>query len=143
MNLKNKYDIIFSKKTAVYMAILGVLIFAISLFSSKQQTAESSAFSYETFLETRLEKIIKDAGIEDVSVMITTKAKDNEKPKQVDLFSASNKQETGYISEIAGVVIVSSSIKETSDFNIIKEAASTALDIPKNKIYIFGGAAKQ
>ena len=94
MNFKNKYDMIFSKRTAIYLAVIGVVLFGVSTFSSRQQDSQSIDFSYETFLESRLEKIIMDAGIQDVSVMITTKAKNTNMSKQESLFTGTQEKET-------------------------------------------------
>ena len=149
MNHKFNSDKIFSKKTAVYFAVTGVVLISISLLTSKSQNIQKqSNYTYDRYLESRLEEILQDAGCGKTSVLITTKessykAMENA-TEQTSLFSFSSKDNTDLSSgtgEIAGVVIVCSTIKEISDFNIIKEAASTALDIPKNKIYIFGGVA--
>ena len=149
MNCKNSANRFFNRKTAMISATVGVILLIISYYLSPQKAASDNSYStYSQYLEARLEEIISHAGCENVSVMITMKdtvKKETDKENE-SVFSFSKNNETGeqYTSqEIAGVVIVCSSITEKADFNIIKQAASTALDIPKNKIYIFGGAANQ
>lgn len=151
MSRNNILSIIFSKKAAILSAAAGIILIIISYSTGTGLSEKKTDFdSYSSYLESRLEEIISDAGCGNVSVLITMKdSVSNQPPEEAhQTFGFGGLQSEGtpqnaHLQEIAGVVIVCSSISEKSDFNIIKEAASTALDIPKNKIYIFGGAVNQ
>ena len=143
-NNKNK------KIATIIFAVIGILILLLSFLitdNKPNKTTEQNAFIQNLEQKTK-DTIEKITGNGTVEVMITLKntyvISDVGSELPTTLVKASDNQK-GYIClpspEIAGVMIVCTSLENTEDFTTIKKAVSTCLDIKQSKIYIIGGKA--
>lgn len=140
--LKNK------QYTFIFLAILGICLIGISYMPKRVAvSSENSETIYEVNLEKRVKEIIeKIAGNDTTEVMITLKNTYIARSEETSAFStdkssAGKKYDSIPTPDIAGVMIVCTSLSTPEDFLTVKQAVSTCLDIPQSKIYIIGGAS--
>lgn len=132
------------KSVTLFILIIGILLFAVSLFIEKSKEQPGDEYSkYCTYLENKLcEKLETIVGKGQIDAMITLESNytaANEDRKQAVFDQDQNAVEIP-LPKIAGVMIVCKNITNETDFIHIKKAAATVLGINENKIYIIGGA---
>lgn len=124
---------------SVFCAFIGIFLISVSFLTKDKDEINYKATSgTRQMLEKRLEEIISHASDDNsVKVLITM---ENE-----DIYTFSNEEVSFFENKsnpeqkIAGVMIVLKNTSNPQDLSVIKQAAATALDIPKSKIYIIGG----
>ncbi len=148
--MKDQLKKILSNKpfAIIFFISLGIALIMISVFTDgncKKEASSDFDNSYGEYLESKLESTLSGLyGAGKIDAMITFE-------NQYEILASSNT--SAYFSttdeaerivekplpKIAGVMIVCNGVTSTEDFKIIKNAASTALGISKNKINIIGG----
>ena len=149
MNIKNKIQDLFVKKNIpIICGLAGILLIMISYISGglmqNKETDYNAESGYCEYLESKLENIISDATMSNnINVMITLQEELSQNTADTSVFgfnSKSSLQSTPISNRrIAGVMIVCKSLSHPEDFNTVKQAAATVLDISPDKIYIIGG----
>lgn len=132
----------------VFTALIGIAVIFLS-YNFKNNNSDNITTpesSYSEQLEIKTQKIIESiTGHGTAKVMITMK--NTYIPRSTDLYSDFLSETTSQSSnfaeiplpEIAGVMIVCSSLDNREDLETIKQAVATCLDIHTSKIYIIGG----
>ena len=134
------------KSTAIIFALIGVLLICISYFPNRvSEHTYDSDYNYAQMLEKRTKEIIEAiTGDNTTEVMVTLKNVYTSQDSYKTTFTANNKDTQKVYNtipspDIAGVMIVCTTLRNSNDFLTIKKAVATCLDIPQSKIYIIGG----